>query len=211
MNLRIRPSERGSALIVSLLVLLTLTGLGAVAFTSAITAAQGSRLTRNSSQASQVTTGAMVAAVSALRCSSFGDAIIQATAQSPNRTAVLEKNAPLQCVQSFASSGSGEGSGSEFGIFGSGALGDRSGMEPVYYVTYRNAIDARHAEGSEIGTFCMKRVDVSVTGAVSPKVGDVIDEGATMTEGQLNTDGTLRTRMDAEVYAGPFPCANAEN
>lgn len=210
-----RPSERGSALIISLLVLMALTGLGAVAFTSAISGAQASRLRRSTAQASQITGGAMAAAVNALQCQSLADAIVQLATNSPSRTAALEKNVDLQCRATFATA---QDTAPTYGVFDASSTGEQSGMEPSYYVTYRNPVDARHAAGSEVGKYCLKRLEVSVVGAVAPTLAEELITEAqrvqdTQTEGSLgrsNKAGAMRSRMDAEVFAGPFPCAETE-
>lgn len=209
-----RPSERGSALIISLLVLMALTGLGAVAFTSAISGAQASRLRRSTAQASQITEGAMAAAVNALQCQSLADAIVQMATNSPNRTAALERNVDLQCRSSFAAAAD---TAEPFGVFAATAAGAQSGMEPAYYVTYRNPVDARHAAGSEVGKYCLKRLEVSVVGAVAPQLAEqLIAEGQNRDVtgdsdlGRSNGAGATRSRMDAEVFAGPFPCSQTE-
>lgn len=210
-----RPSERGSALIISLLVLMALTGLGAVAFTSAISGAQASRLRRSTAQASQITGGAMAAAVNALQCQSLADAIVQLATNSPSRTAALERNADLQCRTTFVT---GEDTAPTFGVYEATSTGEQSGMEPAYYVTYRNPVDARHAAGSEVGKYCLKRLEVSVVGAVAPTLAEELITEAERVQGsqtesslgRSNKAGSMRTRMDAEVFAGPFPCAETE-
>ena len=210
-----RPSERGSALIISLLVLMALTGLGAVAFTSAISGAQASRLRRSTAQASQITEGAMAAAVNALQCQSLADAIVQLAANSPTRTAALEKNVDLQCRTTFATA---QDTAPTYGVYEATSTGEQSGMEPAYYVTYRNPVDARHAAGSEVGKYCLKRLEVSVVGAVTPTLAEeLISDAARGQEaqtdsslGRSNKAGAMRSRMDAEVFAGPFPCADTE-
>ena len=210
-----RVSERGSALIISLLVLMALTGLGAVAFTSAISAAQASRLRRSTAQASQITEGAMAAAVNALQCQSLADAIVQLAANSPTRTASLEKNVDLQCKTTFVT---GQDAASAFGVYDADSSGAQSGMQPSYYVTYRNPVDARHAAGSEVGKYCLKRLEVSVIGAVAPQLGEELianggqhlDTANDSSLGRSNAAGSMRSRMDAEVFAGPFPCSQTE-
>ena len=210
-----RVSERGSALIISLLVLMALTGLGAVAFTSAISGAQASRLRRSTAQASQITEGAMAAAVNALQCQSLADAIVQLATNSPTRTAALEKNVDLQCKTTFVT---GQDTASTFGVYEASSAGEQSGMQPAYYVTYRNPVDARHAAGSEVGKYCLKRLEVSVVGAVAPQLAEaLIAEGQRALDttndsslGRSNAAGSMRSRMDAEVFAGPFPCSQTE-
>lgn len=210
-----RVSERGSALIISLLVLMALTGLGAVAFTSAISAAQASRLRRSTAQSSQITEGAMAAAVNALQCQSLADAIVQLAANSPTRTAALERNVDLQCKTTFVT---GQDGASTYGVYDANSAGAQSGMQPSYYVTYRNPVDARHAAGSEVGKYCLKRLEVSVIGAVAPELGEeLIDNGQQRLDttndsslGRSNAAGSMRSRMDAEVFAGPFPCSQTE-
>ena len=164
-----RVSERGSALIISLLVLMALTGLGAVAFTSAISAAQASRLRRSTAQASQITEGAMAAAVNALQCQSLADAIVQLATNSATRTAALEKNVDLQCKTTFVT---GQDAATTFGVYEATSAGEKSGMQPSYYVTYRNPVDARHAAGSEVGKYCLKRLEVSVVGVPDETWGE---------------------------------------
>ena len=210
-----RVSERGSALIISLLVLMALTGLGAVAFTSAISGAQASRLRRSTAQSSQITEGAMAAAVNALQCQSLADAIVQLATNSPTRTAALEKNVDLQCKTTFTTGQDGE---TTYGVYTATSAGEQSGMQPAYYVTYRNPVDARHAAGSEVGKYCLKRLEVSVVGAVAPQLGEeLIAEGQRNEDtandsslGRSNAAGSMRSRMDAEVFAGPFPCSQTE-
>jgi type II secretory pathway component PulK len=208
-------SERGSALIISLLVLMALTGLGAVAFTSAISGAQASRLRRSTAQASQITEGAMAAAVNALQCQSLADAIVQLATNSATRTAALEKNVDLQCRTTFVT---GQDSESAFGVYSATSAGEQSGMQPAYYVTYRNPVDARHAAGSEVGKYCLKRLEVSVVGAVAPQIAEellgsgqrALDTANDSSLGRSNAAGSMRSRMDAEVFAGPFPCSQTE-
>ena len=208
-------SERGSALIISLLVLMALTGLGAVAFTSAISGAQASRLRRSTAQASQITEGAMAAAVNALQCQSLADAIVQLATNSATRTAALEKNVDLQCRTTFVT---GQDTESAFGVYSATSAGEQSGMQPAYYVTYRNPVDARHAAGSEVGKYCLKRLEVSVVGAVAPQIAEELlgsgqrapDTANDSSLGRSNAAGSMRSRMDAEVFAGPFPCSQTE-
>jgi Tfp pilus assembly protein PilX len=208
-------SERGSALIISLLVLMALTGLGAVAFTSAISGAQASRLRRSTAQASQITEGAMAAAVNALQCQSLADAIVQLATNSATRTAALEKNVDLQCRTTFVT---GQDTESAFGVYSATSAGEQSGMQPAYYVTYRNPVDARHAAGSEVGKYCLKRLEVSVVGAVAPQIAEellgsgqrALDTANDSSLGRSNAAGSMRSRMDAEVFAGPFPCSQTE-
>ena len=208
-------SERGSALIISLLVLMALTGLGAVAFTSAISGAQASRLRRSTAQASQITEGAMAAAVNALQCQSLADAIVQLATNSATRTAALEKNVDLQCRTTFVT---GQDSESAFGVYSATSAGEQSGMQPAYYVTYRNPVDARHAAGSEVGKYCLKRLEVSVVGAVAPQIAEellgsgqrALDTANDSSLGRSNAAGSTRSRMDAEVFAGPFSCSQTE-
>lgn len=210
-----RVSERGSALIISLLVLMALTGLGAVAFTSAISAAQASRLRRSTAQASQITEGAMAAAVNALQCQSLADAIVQLATNSATRTAALEKNVDLQCKTTFVT---GQDAATTFGVYEATSAGEKSGMQPSYYVTYRNPVDARHAAGSEVGKYCLKRLEVSVVGAVAPQLAEALiangqqalDTTNDSSLGRSNAAGSMRSRMDAEVFAGPFPCSQTE-
>jgi Tfp pilus assembly protein PilX len=208
-------SERGSALIISLLVLMALTGLGAVAFTSAISGAQASRLRRSTAQASQITEGAMAAAVNALQCQSLADAIVQLATNSATRTAALEKNVDLQCRTTFVT---GQDTESAFGVYSATSAGEQSGMQPAYYVTYRNPVDARHAAGSEVGKYCLKRLEVSVVGAVAPQIAEellgsgqrALDTANDSSLGRSNAAGSMRSRMDAEVFAGPFSCSQTE-
>ena len=210
-----RVSERGSALIISLLVLMALTGLGAVAFTSASSAAQASRLRRSTAQASQITEGAMAAAVNALQCQSLADAIVQLATNSATRTAALEKNVDLQCKTTFVT---GQDAATTFGVYEATSAGEKSGMQPSYYVTYRNPVDARHAAGSEVGKYCLKRLEVSVVGAVAPQLAEALiangqqalDTTNDSSLGRSNAAGSMRSRMDAEVFAGPFPCSQTE-
>jgi hypothetical protein len=210
-----RVSERGSALVISLLVLMALTGLGAVAFTSAISGAQASRLRRSTAQASQITEGAMAAAVNALQCQSLADAIVQLATNSPTRTAALEKNVDLQCKTTFVT---GQDPESAFGVYAATSAGEQSGMQPAYYVTYRNPVDARHAAGSEVGKYCLKRLEVSVVGAVAPQIAEellgsgqrALDTTNDSSLGRSNAAGSMRSRMDAEVFAGPFSCSQTE-
>jgi Tfp pilus assembly protein PilX len=208
-------SERGSALIISLLVLMALTGLGAVAFTSAISGAQASRLRRSTAQASQITEGAMAAAVNALQCQSLADAIVQLATNSATRTAALEKNVDLQCRTTFVT---GQDTESAYGVYSATSAGEQSGMQPAYYVTYRNPVDARHAAGSEVGKYCLKRLEVSVVGAVAPQIAEellgsgqrALDTANDSSLGRSNAAGSMRSRMDAEVFAGPFSCSQTE-
>jgi Tfp pilus assembly protein PilX len=208
-------SERGSALIISLLVLMALTGLGAVAFTSAISGAQASRLRRSTAQASQITEGAMAAAVNALQCQSLADAIVQLATNSATRTAALEKNVDLQCRTTFVT---GQDAESAYGVYSATSAGEQSGMQPAYYVTYRNPVDARHAAGSEVGKYCLKRLEVSVVGAVAPQIAEellgsgqrALDTANDSSLGRSNAAGSMRSRMDAEVFAGPFSCSQTE-
>ena len=156
----------------------------------------------------------MAAAVNALQCQSLADAIVQLATNSATRTAALEKNVDLQCKTTFTTGQDGE---TTYGVYAATSAGEQSGMQPAYYVTYRNPVDARHAAGSEVGKYCLKRLEVSVVGAVAPLLAEeLIDEERALDTtndsslGRSNAAGSMRSRMDAEVFAGPFPCSQTE-
>lgn len=157
----------------------------------------------------------MAAAVNALQCQSLADAIVQLATNSATRTAALEKNVDLQCKTTFVT---GQDAATTFGVYEATSAGEKSGMQPSYYVTYRNPVDARHAAGSEVGKYCLKRLEVSVVGAVAPQLAEALiangqqalDTTNDSSLGRSNAAGSMRSRMDAEVFAGPFPCSQTE-
>jgi hypothetical protein len=157
----------------------------------------------------------MAAAVNALQCQSLADAIVQLATNSATRTAALEKNVDLQCRTTFVT---GQDAESAYGVYAATSAGEQSGMQPAYYVTYRNPVDARHAAGSEVGKYCLKRLEVSVVGAVAPQIAEellgsgqrALDTANDSSLGRSNAAGSMRSRMDAEVFAGPFPCSQTE-
>ncbi len=177
-------SERGSALLISLLVIISLTGLGAVAFNSAVTA------TNTADYASMQRRAAQAAEVAVL-------------------SGVEYLNWNLDAVVAYA-----EGSGSyEFrntdpvrsdlpvgDLFGTNPFG-RGRLEPFFRVQYGDMSPARRAAEFDEG-FCYMRLTMTGTaGIVDPDIGG---SGA-VSEFDLR-GGMIARDFAGHFYVGPVRC-----
>ena len=186
---RLPRSERGSALVVTMMVILAVTGLGAVAFTSALQSANLSQNAERGRQAAVVAEVGMMAGVEWLECN----------------LSFLQQLEAYPYVYSM---------GDEVGCnFQPGALlqnqpfGERSRDLPVYSVAYSEPVPARRAPEFD-ESYCYVRIDMLGTGGLFDP--DRASDNAAITTTRLSGANMTR-RFNGQFYAGPVRCPSVGN
>ncbi len=174
---RTHRSERGSVLVVALLVILAMTGLGAVAFTSAVSATRSATSFSTSKQADLIAQMSVLGSIEELACT------------HPARLAALRAGR----VSDWHSSDPLCGSGS--GYFGPAPFGQRV-ASPEFLVTYREGSLGRRAFGFDTAA-CYYRVRVEAEGLVR------LQPTANRVGADQTAERRVRRRSVGYVYVGP--------
>ncbi|MFT4702956.1 MAG: hypothetical protein ACI81R_000644 [Bradymonadia bacterium] len=182
-------AERGSALIITMLVILAVTGLGAVAFTSAIRAASQARNFEAQKQATFVAEVALGTSVEFLECNLR---FLQNLERYPYP---LESGDPVGC--DFT-----EGS-----VFGATPFGRNSRLTPFYRVSFAQPVPARRAPEYD-ESYCYVRVDMQGSAGLT----DEEREGVNVATTNNRASGSeIRREFVGFFYAGPVQCPSAAN
>jgi len=181
------PSERGSVLVVSLLVILAMTGLGVVAFQSAVASTRTASSFSLSKQANFVTELGMVAGFEQLRCS-YGARDVAARQQA------LSADGP-NLVGDWHSSDLFCGEAPLF--FSSEPFGERE-AHPEFIVIFRDGTLGRRAAGYDESRACFLRFELESIGQVR------MDPRATSVGGDVPLPTLIRRRAIGYAYIGPI-------
>lgn len=178
-------TERGSVLVIALMVILAMTGLGVIAFNVAVGSTRTAGSFTVSKQANFVAELAMMTGLEELSCSQ--DQRVDRMMRSLN--------------------GAGEGSsdwssadglcGQATDFFGEAPLGRRAGT-PQFVVRYDDLRTARAAAGNAVNELCYLRVRLTAFGELD------IDAMSSNIDGTA-ADSVIRRSATGYALIGPFP------
>lgn len=173
-----RRAERGSVLVIAMLIILAMTGIGAVAFTSAITSTRAAAAFSTSRQTELVTQLAAMGAMEELACSYTG----RLSALREGRITDYHSSDPL-CGNADVT------------YFGSEPFGRRAAT-PEFLASFTEATLGRRATGYDQSA-CYYRIRVEVEGQLEMEP----------TANRVGADETalrrVRRRQVGYVYVGP--------
>lgn len=185
----LRRAEQGSALIVTMMVILAVTGLGAVAFTSAIQSTTQARNFEQGKQAAIVAELATMSGIEWLEC---------------NLSFLLSLDAYPYTYQSDDAVGCAFDNTS---LFGASPFGADRRETPVFAVTFAQPIPARRAPEFD-ETFCYVRIDMLGTGGMFD--AERAGPNVRFTENEQGGSTVVR-RFNGQFYAGPVRCPSVGN
>jgi hypothetical protein len=179
-----RRSEQGSALIVTMMVILAITGMGALAFQTAVRSASQARNFQENKQAEFVSEVAVMTGIEWLECNL---AFLMDGATFPYQ---LEEGDPVGCGFRTAS------------LFGAEPFGTRQRDTAYYQVRFAQPVPSRRAPEYD-ESYCYVRIDMLGRGGLL--------DGAREGSGGLVSDTELggarvARRFSANFYAGPVVC-----
>lgn len=180
-----RRAEQGSALIVTMLVIVAITGLGALAFQTAVRSTVQARNLAEGKQAESVAETALLTGVEWLECNL--PFLMDGNATYPYQ---FQQNDPIGC--GFATDNA----------FGNTPFGTRQTEEPYFEIQFSQPVPARRAPEYD-ESYCFVRIDMLGRGGLFDEARE--GSGARITTNQLS-GSRLARRFVAHFYAGPVNC-----
>lgn len=181
-----RRSERGSALIVTMLVIVAVTGLGALAFQTAVRSTVQARNLAESKQTEAVAETALMTGVQWLEC----NLPFLMDGNSANYPYQLSHEDPIGCGYSAEAA------------FGDNTFGTRQSDVPYFEIQFSQPVPARRAPEYD-ESYCYVRIDMLGRGGMLDEQRE--GSGARITDNRLE-GGRLTRRFVANFYAGPVVC-----